>query len=410
MIEFRRLTRPEGGRRQRFGYWLAAAIIALGLFSSGVPSPLYSVYRQLWGFSPLVLTLIYATYAFGVLASLLLLGRISDEVGRRPVLITALAALLVSSIIFMAAGSVSALFVARALQGLATGAALSAASAALLDFHHRRDAASVGLTNGVAGTAGMGLGVLASALLVALGPLPLVAPYALLMVLTLAALVGVVFMPEPVPHRARLRLTPQRPSLPARTRRPFRLAALGVLSSWSIAGLFFSLGPQLATTLFHSSSKLLGGFCIFLLAISGASSQLVFRKVAPWRGAMLGSVALAAGMLLVTASAVSGSSPLYLAGTVIGGAGYGVAFSGGLRTLSAAIPQEHRAAIMSAFYIACYGSLSVPAIIAGAAVTPLGLRPTFAIFGAVVALLALGVALEARRFRPSAKAAAASAA
>jgi MFS family permease len=315
-----------------------------------------------------------------------------------------------SSIIFMFAGSLAELFAARALQVVATGAALSAASAALLDFHARRDAASVGLTNGVAGTAGMGLGVLASALLVALGPLPLVAPYALLFGLTLLALLGVLLMPEPVAHRSRLRLTPQSPSLPSRTRRPFRLAALGVLSSWSIAGLFFSLGPQLAATLFHSSNTVLSGFCIFLLAISGATSQLVFRNIAPWRGAALGSVALAVGMLLVTASAVSGSTLLYLAGTVIGGGGYGVAFASGLRTLSAAIPHEHRAAIMSAFYIVCYGSPSLPAIVAGAAVTPLGLRPTFALFGAVVALLALGVALEAWRFRPAAKATATTAA
>src|SRR6185436_7126501 len=114
-------------------YVLVASVIGLALFASGTPSPLYTTYRELWGFSPLVLTLVYATYAFGVLASLLLAGRISDEVGRRPVLIVSLSTLMAATILFALADSVAWLFAARAVQGLATGLALGAAGAALLD-------------------------------------------------------------------------------------------------------------------------------------------------------------------------------------------------------------------------------------------------------------------------------------
>src|SRR4029077_1963364 len=116
----------------RVAFGLVAAIIGLALFASGTPSPLYGTYRELWGFSPLVLTLVYGTYAFGVLASLILAGRLSDEVGRRPVLLVALGGLMVTSVVFMLADSVVWLFVARGLQGLATGPALGAASAAVL--------------------------------------------------------------------------------------------------------------------------------------------------------------------------------------------------------------------------------------------------------------------------------------
>jgi MFS family permease len=130
-----------------------------------------------------VLTLVYATYAFGVLASLVLAGRISDEVGRRPVLLTALGALMGATVLFMVADSVVWLFVARGVQGLATGLALGAASAALLDLHPRRDPAGVGLTNGVVSAGGMGLGVLVSATLVELLPAPRVLPYVTLFVL-----------------------------------------------------------------------------------------------------------------------------------------------------------------------------------------------------------------------------------
>src|ERR687888_494496 len=63
-------ARPPQMRRTlspRLAYALAAAVIGLALFASVTPSPLYGIYSQLWGFSPVVLTLIYGTYAFGVL-------------------------------------------------------------------------------------------------------------------------------------------------------------------------------------------------------------------------------------------------------------------------------------------------------------------------------------------------------
>src|SRR5918996_3457406 len=122
----------------RLAYAHVAAAIGLALFASSTPSPLYGSYRALWGFSPAVLTLVYATYAVGVLAALLLAGRISDEVGRRPVLLVSLGTLIATSVLFMLADSVAWLFVARGLQGLATGLALGAASAALLDLPPRR--------------------------------------------------------------------------------------------------------------------------------------------------------------------------------------------------------------------------------------------------------------------------------
>jgi len=384
----------------RWAYALAGAIIGLALFASGTPSPLYGTYRELWGFSPLVLTLVYATYAFGVLVALLLAGRVSDDVGRRPVLLVALGTLMGSTVLFMVADSVAWLFVARAVQGVATGLALGAASAALLDLHPRRDPAGVGLTNGVVSAGGMGLGVLVSAAFVELAPAPRVLPYAALLVLFAIAFAAALRMPEPVAQRSRLRLTPQRPSVPHAVRPAFLLAALGVISSWSIGGLFLSLGPQLAAELFGSTNHLVTGVSVFALAGTAAVAQLAFGRSAPWAGAAAGSIALALGMVAIVIATSAGSASLFLAGSVVGGAGFGVAFLGALRALSAVIPPEHRGAVMSAFYVVAYAALSVPAILAGMLVTPLGLQPTFEIFGGVIAAIALLVAVLAWRTRP----------
>jgi MFS family permease len=381
-------------------YALAASVIGLALFASVTPSPLYGIYSQLWDFSPAVLTLVYGTYAFGVLTTLILAGRLSDEIGRRPVLLVALGTLLATSVIYMAAQSVVWLFVARGLQGLATGLALAAASAALLDLHPRRDPAGVGLTNGVASAGGIGLGMLVSAVAVQALPAPRVVPYVVLFTLFAVAFVGALLMPEPVANRSRPRLTPQRPSVPAVVRRPFLLAGLGVLSSWSIGGLFFSLGPQLSAVVFNTDNHIVTGLSVVLLAGTAAVAQVVFGRSAPWLGTAAGSVALATGLLLIVLAAAETSGPLLIAGAIVGGAGFGVAFLGSLRALSVAIPNEHRAQVMSAFYVVAYSSLSLPAVLAGIVVSPLGLESTFEIFGIVVAALALLLAVEATRTRP----------
>jgi len=143
------------------------------------------------------------------------------------------------------------------------------------------------------------------------------------------------------------------------------------------------------------------GIGIVALAGSAALSQLLLGRTAPWIGASAGSIALAAGMILIVVAAATDSSATYLFGSILGGIGFGIAYLGGLRALVAAIPHEHRAAVMSAFYIVAYAAGSVPAVLAGLVVSHLGLHSTFETFGSIVAGIALIVAFEAWRTRPT---------
>jgi predicted MFS family arabinose efflux permease len=386
-------------------YWLVAAIIGLALFASATPSPIYALYREEWGFSSFALTAVFAVYAIGVLAALLLAGRISDDVGRRPVLIGSLAALLVSTGLFLAADSVAWLFAARALQGVATGVAMGSAGAALLDLHPRRDTHSAGLANGVASSAGMGLGALLSSVLVQYVPLPQRTPYLVLLVIFTVLLIGAILMPEPVQERRRLSLRFQRPHVPREIRGAFGLSALGVLASWSIGGLFMSLGPQLAAIELGTDNRVAGGFAIFALCGAGAVSQVLFQRTAPWKLTSVGSLIVAIGMAAVVGSLSLGSGLAYLAASVLTGLGWGGAFLGALRSLTVVVPPRHRAETMSAFYLVAYSSLSLPALAAGLVVSSWGLLPTFRVFGGLVVLAGLVVAVGALRTRPEAVAA-----
>jgi MFS family permease len=207
-------------------------------------------------------------------------------------------------------------------------------------------------------------------------------------------------MPEPVASRSPLRLSPQRPHVPASVRGPFVVAALAVTAAYSLGGLFFALGTQLGGEVFESGDHVVTGLGLFLLTGVGALAQVAYGRRAAWLGVVGGSVALAAGAALIAVSASEGAAAPLLIGSVVGGAGFGLAFLGALRDLSAAIPPDHRAGVMSAFFVVGYTSLSVPAVLAGLAVPPLGLELTFEIFSAVVAALALAVAVQAWRARP----------
>jgi MFS family permease len=374
-----------------------AAVIAVAFYASATPSPLYGVYQARWHFSTPVLSLVYATYAIGVLVSLLLVGSLSDQAGRRPVLAWSLLGLLVSALVFATASSLAWLFAARALQGLATGAALGAAGAALIDLHPTANTRTASLVNGVVALGGLGVGALLSSALVQFLPAPRELPFVVVaaMIALLLALVGL--MPEPVSREGRTVLRPQRPAIPQQTRGPFALAALGVIGSWSIAGVYLALGPALAGHLLQTQGELAGGAAAVALMGSGALAQLAGRNLANRTLTVAGSLLVALGMALTATAVAVGSAAFFLAASALAGVGFGLAFMGSLRHLSAAIPADRRAEVMSAFYIVGYLSLALPAIAAGFIANAIGLSETFELLSAGVVVVALTVAAGGRR-------------
>ena len=383
--------------RARPAFALVAGIVGLALFASATPSPLYADYAARWHFSTPMLTVVFAAYALGALTALLLAGRLSDDLGRRPLLAAGLAVLFAAMLLFALARSVEWLLAARLVQGVATGTILSAAGAALLELEPDGDIGRAGLVNGVSAALGIGTGALVAALLVQDAPDPRVTPFALLCVLVVGALAGVALLPEPVVRPARPSLRPQRPVVPAEVRSAFALASAGVVASWSIAGLYLALAPALAVNLLRTDSHLAGGEAVFALGVAAGLGQVVCHSLPPRQATAAGSVALAAGMAGTVASIPADSGALFLAGSVIAGAGWGVAFLGAIRSISAAAPAQHRAGVMAAFYVVAYLALSVPSVIAGLAVPRLGIEPTFRISSDAVIVLALLTAAGTRR-------------
>jgi MFS family permease len=117
---------------------LTVAFFAL-LLGSNLPTPLYAVYRERFGFSSAVLTLVFATYMVVLVPTLLVCGQLSDRVGRKRVIAAGLVAAAVGLALFAAAKDTAWLFGARAVQGLSVGMVTGAATAGLVELEPHGD-------------------------------------------------------------------------------------------------------------------------------------------------------------------------------------------------------------------------------------------------------------------------------
>jgi MFS family permease len=374
---------------------LLASIILTFLASSSVPTPLYPLYQAEWHFSPITTTIVFGIYALAVLAALLTVGALSDYVGRRPVLLAALTLQAAVMLVFATAGGVPQLLLARILQGLATGAAVGAIGAGMLDLHRARGT----IANAVAPPLGTGSGALASGLLVQYLPAPTYLGYLVLFGVFLLQALGVLLMAETSGRRpgAVASLRPKL-ALPVATRRPFLVAAPVLVAVWSLAGLYGSLGPALVRMLVGADSFVLAGLALFVVAGSGAVSVLFLRAAAPRTVQILGTVALLAGVGITLLALSYGTAAVFFIGSAVAGVGFGASFQGALRTVLPLAGPRERAGVLSLLYTVSYLALGLPAVVAGFLVVHGGgvLRTALEYGLAVVVLAVLALIGEVR--------------
>ncbi|WP_329313015.1 MULTISPECIES: MFS transporter [unclassified Streptomyces] len=382
------------------GFWVVGAVLVLLMLSSSVPSALYVLYQERWGLSSGMITVVFALYAVTVLIGLLLFGSLSDTLGRRPVLGVGLVLAIVSMGLFAGAQGLGLLLAARAVQGLAVGLATGAMGAALLELAPRSRPALGAQVNSAGPTVGIGLGGIGAGLLVQYAPAPTVLSYLLLVVAFAVTLVGVVRMRESAPGArsgGRLRISARRIHVPAAVRGRFAILVLTIVAVWSVGGFYLSLGPHLALSLLQSTNYLVGGATVALLAGAATAAQLLLGRTEALRTAVLGLCGLLAGLGLVLLALGLGSAAVFLVGTAVLGGGWGAAFLGSFRALSALAEPEHRGELTAAVYVFAYLAMSVPAVLAGMLTNIHGLHRTSVGFMAAVAgvcALALFVTLR----------------
>jgi MFS family permease len=380
-------------------FLLQASITVFFLAGSAAPTPLYALYQREWGFSPITTTIVFGVYAVAVLVALLLVGSLSDHIGRRPVLLAAIAVQAATMVLFATAGNVPTLLAARVVQGLATGAAVGAVGAGLVDLHRSRGT----VANAVAPVTGTATGAIGAGLLVQYLPDPAHLVYLVLLGIFIVQWVGVALMAESAtPKPGALAALRPRISVPPALRGPVLAAIPALIAVWSLGSFYGSLGPALIGRLAGSQSAVLGGLALFVLAGAGAVAVLVLRAAPARLVMLLGMTMLLAGVGVTLLAVAISSVGVFLAGTTIAGVGFGAGFQGAIRTVLPLAAAHERAGVLSALFVVSYLGLGLPGVIAGYLVVHGGglLASTREYAVAVMILAALAILGLVRRPRP----------
>jgi len=370
---------------------------------SAVPSPLYALYQDRWGFSSATLTEVFAIYVVALLVSLLVFGALSDHVGRRPVLLGAIFFEAVSLVVFLSAGDVTALAVARVIQGLATGVALATLSAVIVDLQPEHAPKRSGVVNGVAPLAGLAFGALGCGLLVQLAPWPTSLVFIILLVALAFAAVAVWISPETSTMRpgARGSLKPK-VGLPPHLRTDFFALVPIMVAGWALGGLYLSLGPSIAATFIDTDSYLTGALVVTALCGTGAVTVYLLREREPASVIRMAAGWLFAGIALSLLGLEFDLAPLALAGTFVSGVGFGASALGSFGVLVNLATPDERGELFAFAYVLSYLAFSLPAVAGGFAADRLGLHDTALIYGAVILVVTVIAFVAAGTRRTSA--------
>ena len=382
------------------GFWVIAAAFLTVMAFSTVPTPLYSIYQQRDGFPTFVITVIFAAYAVGVMASLYFVGHISDWAGRRRMILVAILLEIVAAVVFLVWTDVPGLIVARVITGLGVGALTATATAHLSELrasaHPEEKGGFVSATvSTVVNIGGLAFGPLVAGFLAQYIAAPLVAPYVVFLALLAVAALAVALVPETVEkNEERPAYRPQRVSIPAASRPVFFAAGAGVFAAFAIFGLFTSLAPTFVAGQLHETSRLVAGAVTFGVFGSAATAQVFLARLPIRRQLVLATTLMVIGLLGIVAGVLTESLALFVIAGIIAGAGVGLLFRSSLGVAGSLASPGTRGEVLAAMFLIAYAGLAIPVLAIGVSVAFLSTTVTLVGFAAVILVL---VAIAAQR-------------
>ena len=393
---------PETKTKTRLAFGMLAYAFAAIMVGTTLPTPMYALYGEQMHFAVLTTTVIYATYAGGVLFALLAFGRWSDAIGRRPVLLAGVVFAVASAAVFLVAHSVSMLLVGRVLSGLSAGIFTGTATAAVIEAapeNWRTRAAAVAT---VANIGGLGTGPLLAGLLVEYAPAPLHLSFIVHIVLALLAGAAVLIVPETSQRTGSIGV--QRLSVPAEVRAVFVIAALAAFAGFAVTGLFTAVAPSFLSQVVGITNHAVAGLIACSIFAASAVAQVAARTMNPQRAVAIGCAILVVGMVILAVALHFSSLAGLIAAAVVSGIGQGISFSRGLAAVAERTPPGRRAEVSSTYFVVAYVAISLPVVGEGLAARRWGLQTagvTFAIAVAILSIICLVAILaqEARQFR-----------
>ncbi|MFB6522224.1 MFS transporter [Streptomyces sp. NPDC056401] len=372
---------------------LSGAVFVVCMAGTTLPTPLYGLYQEKFGFSALMVTVVYAVYAFGVIGVLLLAGNASDAVGRRPVLLAGLGFAAASAVCFLCADGMPWLYAGRLLSGLSAGLFTGAATAYVMELAPPGGASRATFVATAANMGGLGCGPLLAGILAQYASWPLYLPFVVHLALVAVAAVVLLRLPETVRERRPLStVRPQKPALPPQVRAVFGPAAIAAFVGFALFGVFTSVSPAFLAESLGVHNRAVSGLVVALAFFASTAGQLAVGRIGVERSLPLGCAVLLAGLALLAGALWWDQLALVVLSALVSGVGQGLAFRGALSAVAGASPADQRAAVISTLFLVAYTGISLPVIGVGVLEGPLGLEGAGLVFIACMAVLVVGAA------------------
>ena len=371
--------------------WAAATAICVSYILSTLPTPLYPIYEQAFHFSQIMLTVIYAVYVVGTVTAMFFFGRLSDQVGRRLVVLISLGIAAAGALVCVFAQGTWWLFPARILSGLGIALVSGAATAWIVESEPDANKAAATQIAIGANSLGLAIGSLMAGFLAQYAPWPLRLSYLVFIVLLIPVAL-VIWKTQETVHKARslgeASIAP-RLAVPREIFGAFLPAAVGAFATFAVLGFYTALVPTLLEKALQNKNQATAGGIVGELFLTGTIAIALTPRLRPHRGLLIALIALLPNLGFLVAAEIARSMWILLIGTAVGGIATGLGYRCSLQKVNESAPEDKRSEIVSAYLIACYAGISLPVI--GIALVAKATGPAIAdaIFGAFIGLLAL---------------------
>lgn len=373
--------------KEKISFISAIYAFLIVMMGTTIPTPLYPIYSETYGLSPLLITIIYAVYAVGVISGLLIFGHLSDRIGRRYILIPGVILSALSALLFLFANNIILLLLGRVVSGFSAGLFMTTATVTLINLAPQNKKNKASIIASLINMLGLGLGPLLSGLLVQYLPYSMRLIFIVDFLIVIPAFIGIWFMTEPIQNKRGFKLRIQKLSVPLEMRYIFISAVIPVFAGFSMLGLFTSISPNFLDGILGIDNKAIMGSVVFLIFFAATIGQLLFKDVDNYKVLIMGSVTLILGGVFVYLSLAFYSLALLIIGAIVSGIGQAFSFRGGLSLINIESPESKHSEITSSFFTIAYIALSIPVIGLGLLEKWLGIQIAGMIFSAVIVLL-----------------------
>jgi MFS family permease len=381
----------------RSSWSVASAIAAIYLLST-LPTPLYPIYAEEFGFSPIVLTFVYSVYVVGAVATMFFLGRLGDQIGRRPVTAASLVLAILACVLFLFARSTFWLFPARIVSGLSIALASGVSTAWLVDLTPHRDGQRATRISVIANLLGLALGPFYAGILAQYAPSPLRVSYWVL-IAVLVPTVAMVWLTRETREEKPLASASFKPRIgvPKELRSKFFGAAVAAFAVFAVLGFYTALIPGLLSNELHEKNHAVAGGLVFVLFGLGILVNLATPRISAKQGVIVSLWLMIPSLALLLLAEALKSMPLLLVAAAAAGAATGLGYRTSQQAVNEMSPAEKRSEMVSTYLIFCYSGISLPVIGIGLLTKSLGPLLTNSIFAAVVAAASVIALLVERK-------------